>query len=71
MTDTQGILSSVIYGPDQRTQIGPDTHDVLYVTYAPRGVSENALRAHMEEIESYVRMVSPDCMRDTLAFVGG
>jgi DNA/RNA-binding domain of Phe-tRNA-synthetase-like protein len=70
MTDAQGILSSVIYGPDQRTQIRPGTQDVLYVTYAPTGISESTLRAHMEELEANVRLVSPECIRELFAVVG-
>jgi hypothetical protein len=70
MADAQGILSSVIYGPDQRTQIRPDTREVLYITYAPTGVSESTLRAHMEELVANVRLVSPECTTELLAVVG-
>lgn len=70
MADAQGILSSVIYGPDQRTQIRLDTRAVLYVTYAPTGLLESTLRAHMEELEANVRLVSPECTRELFAIVG-
>jgi DNA/RNA-binding domain of Phe-tRNA-synthetase-like protein len=59
MRDGGGIISSVIYGPDQRTQITPATRRALYAVYAPPGVGEGAVRAHIGDIESYVRLFSP------------
>jgi len=35
ISDSQGIISSIIYGPDKRTQITPDTKSVLFTVYAP------------------------------------
>ena len=59
MADAQGVVSSVIYGPDQRTRITAATRAVLFVTYAPKGIEETALRQHLDRIEEYVRLVSP------------
>jgi DNA/RNA-binding domain of Phe-tRNA-synthetase-like protein len=71
MADARGVLSSVLYGPDARTRIRPDTRRVLFVTYAPRGIGDDLLRAHLERIERYVRVVSPAAAREALAIVGG
>ena len=71
MSDTEGILSSVIYGPDQRTQIRPETRDVMFVTYAPKGIGAELLRQHMDELEEYVRIVSAEAQRDMLGVWGG
>jgi DNA/RNA-binding domain of Phe-tRNA-synthetase-like protein len=60
MADTLGVISSVIYGPDLRTQITPATRSVLYTVYAPAGVGAEAVRGHLSAIESNVRCVSPD-----------
>jgi DNA/RNA-binding domain of Phe-tRNA-synthetase-like protein len=60
MHDAQGILSSVIYGPDQRTQITAQTRHVFFVTYAPKGIGDGALQKHLADIEEYVRLVSPE-----------
>ncbi len=59
MRDREGIISSVIYGPDQRTQITPATRRAMYAVYAPAGVGETAVRAHIADIESYVGLFNP------------
>jgi DNA/RNA-binding domain of Phe-tRNA-synthetase-like protein len=60
MADARAVVSSVIYGPDQRTRITDDTRRVLFVTYAPDGIEEAALRRHLARLEEYVRLVSPE-----------
>ncbi len=59
MADTQAVISSVIYGPDGRTRITPDTRRVMFVTYAPSGIAEDAVRRHLAAIREYVLIVSP------------
>ncbi len=71
MADARGVISSVLYGPDQRTRITADTRRVLFVTYAPRGIAEPALRDHLAEIEAHVRLVSPAAEREALNVWGG
>ncbi|MBI4635855.1 MAG: hypothetical protein HY727_05845 [Candidatus Rokubacteria bacterium] len=60
MADAHGVVASVIYGPDHRTRITTDTRRVMFVTYAPKGIREDAVRRHLAEIEEYVRIVSPE-----------
>jgi DNA/RNA-binding domain of Phe-tRNA-synthetase-like protein len=71
MTDARGIVSSVIYGPDQRTRITADTRAALFVAYAPAGIAEAALREHLDRIAEYVRLVSPAAAVDGPRIVGG
>lgn len=59
MADGVGILSSVLRGPDRRTRITPQTHDVLFAAYAPAGIGEDAVRAHLEDIRTNVELVAP------------
>ncbi len=59
IADQQSILSSVIYGPDQRTQITPATHNVLFTVYAPKGIDPGWVENHLNDIREYVLMVSP------------
>lgn len=59
IADQAGILSSVIYGPDLRTRIRPETHSVLFCVYAPPGISRIAVAQHLEDIRSNVSMVAP------------
>ena len=59
VTDDRGVISSVIYGPDQRTRITPATTEALFFVYAPRGIGEARVRAHLQDILRNVRCVSP------------
>jgi hypothetical protein len=59
ISDAEGVLSSILYGPDQRTQIRPQTRRVLFTVYAPRGISQAAVHDHLVDIEANVRLVSP------------
>jgi DNA/RNA-binding domain of Phe-tRNA-synthetase-like protein len=67
LADGQGILSSILYGPDQRTRILPETSQVLFTTYAPPGIGDHAVRHHLETIRDNVRIVSPQATVVTLA----
>jgi DNA/RNA-binding domain of Phe-tRNA-synthetase-like protein len=59
ISDGLGIMSNIIYGPDQRTQIQPGTRNVLYTSYAPAGIEVDSLTRHLQDIEGYVKMFSP------------
>jgi DNA/RNA-binding domain of Phe-tRNA-synthetase-like protein len=58
--DATGILSSVIYGPDARTKINPETTRVLYTTYAPAGIPHELLIKHLKGITEIVQIFAPD-----------
>lgn len=58
IADQEGILSSILRGPDLRTAITKHTTCVLYTVYAPQGVEERLVHNHLRDIESYVHMVS-------------
>ncbi len=59
IADGQGILSSILYGPDRRAQISPATAKVLFTIYAPPGIEPQTVRQHLEDIRNYVRIVAP------------
>jgi DNA/RNA-binding domain of Phe-tRNA-synthetase-like protein len=63
MADRQGVISSILYGPDQRTQIRPETREVLFAVYAPEGIAQDDVNKHLQRIEELVKVVSP--MADT------
>ena len=67
ISDGQGIISNIIYGPDQRTQIQPGTRNVIYTTYAPAGIAQSSITRHLQDIEEYVRMFSPQAQNGTAA----
>lgn len=69
MVDGAGVISSVLYGPDGRTRIGPTTRDVLYLVYAPRGIAAEDVRRHLEEIAALVRLAAPAAQVESLQVV--
>jgi DNA/RNA-binding domain of Phe-tRNA-synthetase-like protein len=66
MEDGEGVISSVLYGPDSRTKIGPDTRSVLYVVYAPAGVERTLIAEHLEDITRNVATFSADMQVESL-----
>ena len=64
IADRAGVTSSIIYGPDKRTAIGPDTTRAVFTVYAPAGIDPAALEAHLSDIETYARLISPDLTTD-------
>jgi DNA/RNA-binding domain of Phe-tRNA-synthetase-like protein len=58
--DELGVISSIIYGPDLRTQITPSTHEVFFTIYAPPGVGKQAVETHLQDIQDNILLVSPD-----------
>ena len=67
--DQKGILSSVIYGPDQRTQITMDTDQAVYTTYGPPGISVIQVQDQLEILESYIKIFAPAAERSLLVVV--
>lgn len=57
--DAAGILSSIIYGPDARTQVTPDTRNVLFTVYAPEGIAPETVQRHLEDMRDFVRLIAP------------
>ena len=63
LRDDVSVLSSIIYGPDQRTRIRPETRNAVFTVYAPEGVSRKMVKQHLEDIYSYVRLAAPQALR--------
>jgi DNA/RNA-binding domain of Phe-tRNA-synthetase-like protein len=66
MADSQGVISSIIYGPDQRTMIQPATRSVMYTVYAPQGIPRQAVTDHLNDIASFVQIAAPHSRIDLL-----
>ena len=66
MTDGQGVISSVLYGPDQRTRITSDTRHVFFAIYAPAAIGEQAMRQHLQDIQANVLLVAPEAEVESL-----
>jgi DNA/RNA-binding domain of Phe-tRNA-synthetase-like protein len=60
MRDAHGICCSVIYGQDNCSPISPETSCVLYVAYAPTGISWGTVDTQLRKIEDNIRLFSPN-----------
>jgi len=38
IADGQGVISSIVYGPDRRTRITLATRNAVFTVYAPAGI---------------------------------
>ena len=59
IADAQGILSCILYGPDRRTRIQPETTAALFTVYAPPGISVEAVRRHLADLRDNAALVAP------------
>ena len=60
IADTEGIISSVIYGPDSRSRITNGTQKVVFVVYAPSGILKDVVLGHLSDIYAYAQLASPN-----------
>jgi DNA/RNA-binding domain of Phe-tRNA-synthetase-like protein len=70
IADAQGVISSVIYGPDRRTQITSETRQVLFTVYAPPGIGEQAVYDHLQDIQANVLLFAPEAHVELLEVYG-
>ena len=70
ISDRQGIISNIIYGPDQRTQITANTRNVVFTVYAPRGIGEPVILQHLRDIQENVMLVAPRAQVELLEVYG-
>jgi DNA/RNA-binding domain of Phe-tRNA-synthetase-like protein len=70
IADQTGVISSIIYGPDQRTQIQAQTRNVMFTVYAPAGIPEESILAHLQEIQHNAQMVAPRAQVEMIRVFG-
>jgi DNA/RNA-binding domain of Phe-tRNA-synthetase-like protein len=70
ISDQAGVISSIIYGPDQRTQINANTRNVVFTVYAPVGIDEQAIIRHLHDIRGYALVVTPQAQTELLEVCG-
>jgi DNA/RNA-binding domain of Phe-tRNA-synthetase-like protein len=66
ISDGMGVVSSIVYGPDQRTQIMEGTRNVVFTVYAPAGITEQAVAQHLQDIREYVLVFAPQSQVELL-----
>lgn len=70
ISDQTGIISNIIYGPDQRTQITAPTRNVVFTVYAPARIDEQLITSHLGDMREYVRVVAPEAQVELLETYG-
>jgi DNA/RNA-binding domain of Phe-tRNA-synthetase-like protein len=66
ISDQIGVISSILYGPDQRTQIRPETSNVIFTVYAPPGIKEASVIGHLQHIQENVIVFAPQAQVEAL-----
>ena len=70
IADTQSIISTVVYGPDGRTQITSKTERVLFTVYAPPGIGEQGVYEHLKDIQANVLVLAPEAEVELMEVYG-
>jgi DNA/RNA-binding domain of Phe-tRNA-synthetase-like protein len=66
LRDGTGVVSSIVYGPDERTRLGEPTSVAVFTTYAPAGVGRNAVIRQLEALAATIRVIAPDATVESL-----
>lgn len=67
--DGAGIVSSIVYGPDDRTRFRSQTRRAVFTTYAPAGIGPDAVRRHLATIAESLRGIVPTASVDGVTLV--
>ncbi|HSG43718.1 MAG TPA: phenylalanine--tRNA ligase beta subunit-related protein [Anaerolineales bacterium] len=70
ISDQAGIISNIIYGPDQRTQISESTRNVVFTVYAPAGIDEQLVMQHLQDMRDYVLVIAPQAEVELIKVYG-
>ncbi|MEM2876262.1 MAG: phenylalanine--tRNA ligase beta subunit-related protein [Candidatus Bathyarchaeia archaeon] len=57
-TDSVGIISSVLYGPDYRTRITANTRNILLFSYFPYGEDDVNIKRHFNDMMENIKLSS-------------
>jgi DNA/RNA-binding domain of Phe-tRNA-synthetase-like protein len=68
--DRTSVISSIVYGPDQRTQITDGTRNVVFTVYAPAGIKEQEVESHLHDIQENVMIFSQQAQAQLLEVYG-
>ena len=59
IADRTGAISSVLYGPDDRTRLRAETRRVCYTVYGVPGIAASAVETHLGDIRDVVLFFAP------------
>lgn len=58
--DTDGVIASVLYGPDFRTRLREESNAALFGAWCPIGLTAAAAEAHLDFLAALLRQEWPD-----------
>ena len=61
MRDKEDVACTILRGQDNRSPISKATTHVLYVSYAPAGITEAQVQGQLDAMEIYVRIFALEC----------
>jgi len=70
ISDQVGVISSIVHGPDQRTQITPETRNVIFTVYAPPGINEQSVAQDLQGIKENVLLFAPQAQVELFQIYG-
>jgi DNA/RNA-binding domain of Phe-tRNA-synthetase-like protein len=70
IADQKGVISAILYGPDQRTSITESTRNVLFTVYAVPGIEQEAVKQHLHDMRDLVWIITPQAQLETLGIFG-
>jgi DNA/RNA-binding domain of Phe-tRNA-synthetase-like protein len=66
IADAEGIVSCILYGPDSRTRIRPETERVVFTVYAAPGIDARDVHSHLDDIRRNVFVFAPQASVEVL-----
>lgn len=64
--DTEGVIASVLYGPDFRTRLREESSTALFGVWCPVGLTAAAAEAHLDFLAALLRQEWPDAVIEPL-----
>ncbi len=71
ISDEGGVISSIIYGPDLRTRLLPNSRGAVYTVYAPPGIGAAAVGHHLADLRDSILAAFPQAKVEQLAVYSG
>lgn len=68
--DADGVIASVVHGPDFCTRLRPETSAAVYGAWCPAGVPVPAVEAHLATLARLVRLEWPEAVIEPPRIVG-
>ena len=69
MRDKEDVACTILRGQDNRSPISKATTHVLYVSYAPAGITEAQVQGQLDAMEIYVRIFALECQVEQIATI--